>query len=82
MANGGMFVLRNFYVSFCQNFKGELLSRQQRPHTAGLREDIQLITDSSHSPAVLMQDCREGNRFSWEVLKWIKNVDSYTHVEV
>ena len=55
MANGGMFVLRNFYVSFCQNFKGELLSRQQRPHTAGLREDIQLITDSFHSPAVLMQ---------------------------
>ena len=78
MANGGMFVLRNFYVSFCQNFKGELLSRQQRPHTAGLREDIQLITDSSHSPAVFTQ----GNRFTWEVLKWIKNVDSYTHVEV
>ena len=78
MANGGMFVLRNFYVSFCQNFKGELLSRQQRPHTAGLREDIQLITDSSHSLAVLTQ----GNRFTWEVLKWIKNVDSYTHAEV
>ena len=48
MANGGMFVLRNFYVSFCQNFKGELLSRQQRPHTAGLREDIQL-TGGPHS---------------------------------
>ena len=29
MANGGVFVLRNFYVSFCQIFKGELAGATQ-----------------------------------------------------
>ena len=50
MANGGMFVLGNFYVSFCQGFQkqrgqGRLRDHEGRghPRSAWVRGNIQLI---------------------------------------
>ena len=50
MANGGMFVLRNFYVSFCQGFQkvrgqGRLQDHEVtgHPRRGNVRGNIQLI---------------------------------------
>ena len=77
MANGGMFVLRNFYVSFCQNFKGELLSRQQRAGRGHTRRGYVRIFNSLQTAPTHWRSS------SWATDlhgKWIKNIDSYTHV--
>ena len=76
MANGGMFVLRNFYVSFCQNFKGELLSRQQRAGHGHTRRGYVRIFNSLQTAPTHWRSS------SWATDlhgKWIKNIDSYTH---